>query len=165
MFGGNFPPRNWAYCDGALLAISQNQALFSILGTTYGGDGRTTFGLPDLRGRSPIGPRTGPGLPTYNLGARGGDYQNILTVNQLASHTHTGAMKVSSASAEENSPPAGGAIAGGQSIFNEETPNIALSNSSVETAATGGNVPVNNMQPYLAVNYIIALFGVFPSRN
>ena len=93
MFAGNFAPRAWALCEGQLLAINSNQALFSILGTTYGGDGRTSFGLPDLRGRGPISPGTGPGLPSYREGQRGGATTNVLNVTQIPAHNHTGAVR------------------------------------------------------------------------
>ncbi len=102
MFAGNFAPRGWAFCDGQLLAVSQNDALFSLLATVYGGDGRTTFGLPDLRGRIPIHAGTGPGLSPRRLGAKFGTEEETLTVNQLPSHSHT--LQVSTAAATQNSP-------------------------------------------------------------
>jgi microcystin-dependent protein len=126
MFAGDFAPRGWAFCDGQLLAISQNDALFSLLGTIYGGDGRTTFGLPDLRGRVPIHEGNGPGLSTHPLGSRGGSETN--------SHSFL---------------PIRG-----------DTSATGASNSAVADAS-----PENNMQPYLAINFIIALVGIYPSRN
>ena len=178
LFAGNFAPRNWAFCDGQLLAISQNSALFSILGTTYGGDGRTTFALPDLRGRAPIHAGTGPGLTPRNLGSRSGIEENVLNVNQLPSHNHlaTNDLKVSSGNATQQIATAGSSIAtpgspGGRGFdatygFNQTTPDVSLnSGGPITTGNTGSNLPINNMQPYLTINYIIALQGIFPSRN
>jgi microcystin-dependent protein len=174
LFGSNFAPRSWAFCNGQLLSIAQNTALFSILGTTYGGDGRTTFGLPDLRGRVAIGPGNGPGLPSYNLGQIGGQENVTLTTNEMPSHTHaaaasgglqTGTGKGDSGNPQGNyiddssiatdlfKPTGGGPIMkGGEGL-------------TVTNANTGGNQGHNNMQPYLVLNYIICLQGVFPSRN
>ena len=186
MFGGNFAPRGWALCSGQLLSISQNTALFSILGTTYGGDGRTTFALPDLRGRAPVSAGRGPGLSDRRLGQRSG--QETVTLNQLEipSHTHlaqaetTTVMSVSSAGATSAAPVAGNSLAAVSSergkvtnakIYNAEAPDTVLSTGTVATGTTvtnqlsGGSRAHDNMQPYLAVNYIIALLGVFPSRN
>ncbi len=175
MFAGNFAPRTWAFCEGQLLAISQNTALFSILGTTYGGDGRTTFGLPDLRGRAPIGPGSGPGLPTYRLGQKSGSPTNFLTVNQLPSHTHAVAANVSSGNATQNAATQGASIATpgsgeGRSFtqtagFNRSTPDVTLNGNSVIIGNTGGSQAVNNMQPFVGIYYIICLQGVFPSRS
>mgnify|MGYP000054799485 CR=1 FL=1 len=166
MFGGNFAPRNWALCDGQLLAINNYQALFSILGTTYGGDGRTTFALPDLRGRAPIHEGQGPGLPSYRLGQKGGIEQNTLTLANMPAHNHGGgSLNVSNQAGEETSPPAGGSIGGGAAIYNAEAPNTTLNQNSIVINNEGGNQPVNNMQPYQALNYIICLQGIFPSRS
>lgn len=175
MFGGNFAPRGWALCEGQLLAISQNTALFSILGTTYGGDGRTTFALPDLRGRSPISAGRGPGLNDIRLGERGGAEMKTLNVTELPNHTHTNSLKVSSANASQSDPTPGSSIAKpgatkGRTFeatdgFNAATPDVTLNGNSVTTGNTGGNQPFNIRNPYLGVNYIIALQGVFPSRN
>lgn len=182
MFGGNFAPRGWAFCEGQLLPISQNQALFSILGTIYGGDGRTTFALPDLRGRVPIGPGTGPGLPTYRQGARGGQYEVTLNTNQIPAHSHTqlsgsvsgtikiGANTEAGTSSEAADQTFGDAQAGG--VYNNQAADEFLGapvthnlTPSVQLANTGGSQPHNNMQPYLACYYIIALQGTFPSRS
>ena len=162
MFGGNFAPRGWAFCDGQLLSISANSALFAILGTTYGGDGRTTFGLPDLRGRVSMHPGHGPGLSSYNLGQKGGTETNVLQPNQVPN------IKASSANATQTAATAGSSIAtpgttSGRTFtategFNTSSPNVNLNSG-------GGSTPVNNIQPYLCVNYIIALQGVFPSRS
>lgn len=174
MFGGNFAPRGWAYCDGQLLSIAANTALFSILGTTYGGDGRTTFALPDLRGRAPIHQGTGPGLSTYRLGERGGNEQSYLNVTNLPSHNHLGSGTIKAAF----TPPAGGGnttspsganLSGvsGSNIYSNQAPNVtmAANNVNVTVSNTGGNMPFSNMQPFLVVNFIIATVGIFPSRN
>jgi len=162
IFAGNFAPRSWALCDGQLLAISQNQALFSLLGTTYGGDGRTTFGLPDLRGRVPIHEGTGPGLSQRNLGARSGQEKVTVTVNQLASHNHP--LKASTDAGGQSSP-AGNVTGESPSldIYAEENPTVALSPDAI--ASVGGSQSHNNIQPFQCVNFIIALFGIYPSRN
>ncbi|MCP9769230.1 phage tail protein [Lacihabitans sp. LS3-19] len=165
LFGGNFAPRGWAYCDGQLLSIASNQALFSILGTTYGGDGRTTFALPDLRGRAPIAPGTGPGLTNHQLGQRGGTETNTLNVTNLPAHTHS--MNASNDTASSGSPASnslGTAARGGTVLpYAPGAANQVAMGST--TGSAGGNIPFNNMQPYLALNYIIALVGIFPSRN
>lgn len=175
MFGGNFAPRGWAFCEGQLLAVSQNTALFSILGTTYGGDGRTTFALPDLRGRTPIGPGTGPGLSTHRLGQRGGSQTNTLTLLNLPSHSHSAAGTVKAYFA----PPIGGGEtnnptganfsgpAGGTNVYSgsEANANMATNNVSVTVGATGGGQSFSIMQPFECVYFIIALMGIYPSRN
>ena len=165
LFGGNFAPRGWAYCDGQLLSIASNQALFSILGTTYGGDGRTTFALPDLRGRAPIAPGTGPGLTNHQLGQRGGTESSTLNVTNLPAHTHS--MNASNDTASVGSPASnslGTAARGGTVLpYALGAANQVAMGST--TGSAGGNIPFNNMQPYLALNYIIALVGIFPSRN
>ena len=159
MFGGNFAPRGWAFCDGQLLAIAQNTALFSILGTTYGGDGRTTFALPDLRGRAAVHPGHGPGLSSYNLGQRGGSETNTLNINQLPAHNHAISAKEEANAAD----PSGNYIAGtGSNAFGTTADKQMNANS---TANAGGGQSVNNIQPFECVNYIIALEGTFPSRS
>jgi microcystin-dependent protein len=163
MFAGNFAPRGWAMCDGQLLAVSQNDALFSILGTTYGGDGRTTFALPDLRSRVPIHAGTGPGFSTRRLGSKSGSETNILSVNNLPSHSHT----VNAVIEDGNqSLPTGNLPAGTKLLdkeYSDATGNTTMSASMLNN--TGNNQAVNNMQPYLTIHYIIATIGVFPSRN
>jgi len=175
MFAGNFAPRSWALCEGQLLAINSNQALFSILGTTYGGDGRTSFGLPDLRGRANVGPGNGPGLSDRRLGAKGGTEYNILNSTQIPSHNHSMNVKVSSGNATVSSAVNGvstatpGETSGRAFVpslgYNSETPNISLTQQSVIVGNTGANQSVNNMQPWLGLNFIICLFGLFPSRS
>lgn len=160
MFGGNFPPRGWAFCDGQLLPISSHSALFSILGTTYGGDGRSTFALPDLRGRVPIHPGSGPGLQSRRLGEKSGQEQVTLTVNEMPSHTHQGGMEVGTGKS--------GATANGGYIADSNDINKAGGGGNfagLQIANAGGNQAHNNMQPYNCVNFIIALEGVYPSRS
>lgn len=151
LFAGNFAPRGWAFCEGQLLSIAQNTALFSILGTTYGGDGRVTFALPDLRGRVPLHPGQGPGLSSYSLGEAAGTETVTLTEAEMPTHSHS--MVIST------TQPGGTAKA----IEGELTPNPIVAPNAVGN--TGGSQPHPNMQPYLALNYIIALQGIFPSRN
>ena len=167
MFGFNFPPRGWAQCDGQILPISQNQSLFSLLGTTYGGDGRTTFALPELRGRVPIhvGDSDTPGSSQHNLGQRSGAEGHELSPAEIVSHTHT--LRGTNASPASSSP-SGNRHAPGGGARTAVVPcgpasNLVALNSSTVTE-TGG-APHNNMQPYQAVNFCIATQGLFPSRN
>jgi microcystin-dependent protein len=155
--GFTFAPRGYALCDGQLLPISQNQALFALLGTTYGGDGRTTFALPDLRGRVPV--HEGDG---YSLGIRSGQEGIALSLNELPAHLHR--AEASNSDATQNAPQ-GNVWAAKRSGTNYGTapPNTALSPESISTV--GGGQPHNNMQPYLVLNFVIALQGLFPSRN
>lgn len=160
--GFNFAPRGWAFCDGQLLAISQNDALFSLLGTIYGGDGRTTFGLPDLRGRAPVHMGSGPGLTPRNIGAKGGQENVTLSSTQLPAHPHT--LKASSASASYGT--AAGAILASKRrtrIYSSGTPNADMASNTLTTV--GGNQSHNNMPPYRTLNCIIALTGIYPSRQ
>ena len=162
MFAGNFAPRGWAFCDGQLLAVSQNDALFSLLGTIYGGDGLTTFGLPEMRGRISIHQGTGPGLSQRRLGSKGGGEKVTLTTNQLASHTHD--FHGSTKNADSNAPQ-------GRVVGNSDTirylksvvQDTSMASSSI--ANTGGSRSHTNLQPTLCINYIIALFGIYPSRQ
>ena len=171
MFGGNFAPRGWALCDGSLLSISQNQALFSILGTTYGGDGRTTFGLPDLRGRVPMHPGSGPGLTTRTLGQKSGTETNTLTESQLPSHTHTASGTVSpqckNGSGDDSNPkdayPAGATT--DHVCRNSQSNDGRIYPYLLPSVIRCGGQSVNNIQPFQCVNFIIALVGTYPSRN
>lgn len=169
MFGGNFAPRSWALCDGQLLAISQNDALFSLLGTIYGGDGRTTFGLPDLRGRIAMHAGSGPGLTTRRLGEKGGAEQAHLTSANVASHSHTATLHAESKAGVSGNPTNNMlARAGATSMYTgaDPTENKIMSGQSVligANASSGQGVPIRN--PLQCVNYIIALFGIYPSRQ
>lgn len=171
IFAGNFPPRGWAFCDGSLISIAQNSALFAILGTTYGGDGRTTFGLPDLRGRAPIHAGQGPGLSNYTEGEMGGSQSVSLQVANLPAHNHpataTAQVQVSELSASSDEAT-NHFLANTASNFYATVGSPGQNLGGVSAAATvgntGGNVPVSVMQPYLAINYIIAMEGIFPSR-
>ncbi|WP_298511756.1 phage tail protein [uncultured Kordia sp.] len=179
MFGGNFAPRGWALCNGQLLAISSNSALFSILGTTYGGDGRTTFALPDLRGRSAIHPGTGPGLSTIKLGQRGGAEYHTLNVLEMPNHSHSGAtlkgsIMVNDEDATTDDPANANfgvaqASEGDVSPYNAINNNAAMAANSVSvtgnTLATGGNQSFYIRNPFEGVNFIIAMLGVYPSRS
>lgn len=161
MFAGNFAPRGWAFCDGQLLAVSQNDALFSLLGTIYGGDGRTTFGLPDVRGRIPIHAGTGPGLSPRRLGAKGGAESVTLTVNQMPSHSHD-----FHASADPTTTPNPQDNVLGEAIADRIYSPTADQNLASSTISNiGGSRSHTNLMPFLCINYIIALFGIYPSRH
>ena len=162
MFAGNFAPRGWALCDGQLLAVSQNNALFALFGTIYGGDGRTTFGLPDLRGRIPLHQGTGSGLSARKLGSRGGRETVTLVTNQLASHTHDWNANTADAT---DSAPQGKVLAKPVNLrfWEPADPNTDLDSHTI--ANTGGSRSHNNLMPTLCVNFIVALFGIFPSRQ
>jgi microcystin-dependent protein len=152
----NFPPKGWAFCNGQLLPINQNQALFSILGTTYGGDGRVNFGLPNLQGRMPV--HTGDGIV---LGERGGETAHTLNISELPAHTHT---PVGSSTLPPTAPGAAGNLwsANNAKPF-AASPNVAMNPACI--LPTGGSQPHENMSPYLVLNFIVALQGIFPSQN
>lgn len=162
MFGGNFAPRGWAFCDGQLLPIASYSALFSILGTIYGGDGRTTFALPDLRGRAPIHEGVGPGLETYRQGQRGGVEHVTLNITQIPSHTHLAAAKA--ASGVDADTPAGNTWSNGE-VYSSGKPTETMDTGAISVLNAGGSQSHENRPPFLVVNYIIALQGVFPSRS
>jgi microcystin-dependent protein len=172
MFAGNFAPRNWALCQGQIMSIAQNTALFSLLGTTYGGNGQTTFALPDFRGRVAVGTGQGPGLANKDLGEVSGVENVTLVVTQIPAHSHAATINVNS-NAGTLSNPTGNYLAGGQDATANpiptyaaaSTPAATLNASTVTGGNTGGSQPHSNMQPYLGMNYIICLFGIFPSRN
>ena len=163
MFGGNFAPRGWALCNGQILSISQNTALFSILGTTYGGDGVQTFALPNLQSRMPMHAGNGPGLSPRTLGQTGGAETTTLTINNLPAHNHL--INVKSDTGNSNTPtnnnPAGDADATATPFANKADSTMAASTVSM----TGGSQPVSTESPFLVVNFIIALEGIYPSRN
>ncbi len=171
LFAGTFAPSGWALCDGQILPINTNQALYSLLGTTYGGDGRTTFALPDFRGRFPVSPGLGPGLPDYRQGAKGGAETHALTVQEIPSHTHSlsGTSSIGSSPDPNGQLPAvaqteveRGATPQAVDMYGS-TPNVQLAADSV--LPNGGNQALNIRNPFLGLNYIIALRGVFPSRS
>ena len=168
MFAGNFAPRSWALCDGQLLAVSQNDALFSLLGTIYGGDGRTTFALPELRGRVPVHMGSGPGLSPRQLGQKGGAETVTLSVSQIPSHNHDGALQ--GVETDATSADATGrmfAKSVGGSAYHTGTGRgegpVAMAAGAL--AQTGGSQPHSNLAPTLCLNFIIALFGIYPSRG
>ena len=176
MFAGNFAPRQWAFCAGQLLPIAQNTALFSILGTTYGGDGRTTFGLPDFRARTPVGATgsggmgSGPGLDNISLGQKGGEVSHTLNVTQMPQHNHTATVTVNvqGKNAGPNvTDPVGAVPAEAEAYSNDLTGlgNLGGVTASATIDNNGGSQPFNLRNPYQGMNFIIALQGLFPSRN
>ena len=181
-FGFGFAPRGWASCDGQLMPISGNDALFSLLGTTYGGDGRTTFGLPDLRGRSPLGDGAGSGLSNRQLGEKVGTETNVLNVTQLPAHNHAVSFDGQNINAGVSIPSVnddgttdeseGNILANSAGSYAAPTAadttlsafNAAVT-GTVNSTNTGNNAAVNNIQPSLAVNYCICLVGIYPPRS
>lgn len=168
LFAGNFAPRGYALCNGALLSIQQNAALFSILGTTFGGNGTTTFGLPDLQGRAPIGSGSGAGLSPVQLGEKSGSQTVTLTSANVPAHTHP---LLASPDTGTVATPTGNALAatgdgqgGSLPSFATTAPNQTMAAASIGANA-GGGVPVSIRNPYLGITYIIATQGIFPSRN
>ncbi len=163
LFGGNFAPAGWAFCSGQILSIAQNTALFSLLGTTYGGNGVTTFALPDLRGRVPIHAGQGPGLADYFLGQVSGTGTVTLLTGNLPTHTHP---LIATPEPGTTSNPTGAYLSNTGALdkeYNTSGTFVAMNAGAVGPA--GGNLPIDKMQPYLAVSYIICLQGIFPSRN
>ncbi|HET9638615.1 MAG TPA: tail fiber protein [Allosphingosinicella sp.] len=161
MFAGNFNPSGWSFCDGQLLPISENETLFQLIGTTYGGDGESTFALPNLQSRIPIHMGTGPDGTTYQLAEMSGTEQETLTVQQIPAHTHPFFVNGDSGSA---SNAAGAMPATGITIYRPDQPaNVPLNAGAV--TPVGGSQPHDNMQPFLCINYIISLFGIFPSQT
>jgi len=187
IFGGNFEIRGFAFCWGQILSIAQNTALFSLLGTTYGGNGQTTFQLPDLRGRAPIGWGQGNGLSNYSLGQVGGTESTTLTINNMPAHTHaanvsslTTTPSASTAAGTSNTPgpnlvpaalptigggPSATTIKGYAAKDNTTTLGTGTVSGTITINPSGGTQPFSIINPYLAVTYLIALEGIFPSRN
>jgi len=164
IFAGNFAPRNWAFCDGQLLPIAQNTALFSLVGTTYGGDGVSTFALPNLQGRAAMHAGSGPGLTSRSLGENGGAETVTLTAQQLATHQHAlGANQSSGANDDDPGPTAVPGASVGMNLYGVASNPVDMADGVVDS--TGGGQAHNNMQPYLVLNYIIATIGVYPSQN
>lgn len=165
IFPFNFAPKGWAFCDGQLLPLSQNTALFSLLGTTYGGNGKSNFALPNMQGNAPMHPGQGPGLSLHDLGETGGSQTVSLLLSEIPFHPHT--MRASS-DAADNFVAVGNMLAKpvgrGNNLYSQTTTPLAALNDLALTPA-GGDLPHNNMQPYLTLNFCIALQGVFPPRG
>lgn len=175
MFSFNFAPKGWTTCSGQLLPINQNQALFSVLGTTYGGDGRVTFGLPDLQSRVPVGQGQGIGLSSYTLGQRGGEEAHTLNISEMAAHNHNLMVDSSTAASNNTGVPSTSVVLGQTTgvpasgslfpllLYASGTAGAALDAHSITT--TGGSQPHTNIMPYLTLNFCISLQGIFPSPN
>lgn len=163
IFPFNFAPRGWAWCDGQLLPLSQNTALFSLLGTTYGGDGKSNFALPDLQGRAPMHPGQGPGLSLHDLGETGGSETVALLESEIPSHSH--ALRASTDPADLQAPTPNRSLARSTSGFAYIAANPTVAMAPESLAPAGGDQPHNNMQPYLTFYFCIALQGVFPPRT
>ncbi|MBO0934038.1 phage tail protein [Fibrella aquatilis] len=173
LVGLNFAINGWAICNGQLLSISENEVLFNLIGTTYGGDGQSTFGVPDLRGRVPIHMGQGPGLPNYTIGQAAGSFEQTLTVQHLPAHTHPytyqplAQLGAGTATNPENGFFAAGAGRGGQFYQPLANANTQMANVTTlaQTSSAGGNQPIQIAQPYLVLNYVISLFGIYPTPN
>lgn len=164
IFAGNFAPRGWAFCDGQLLPIAENTALFSLVGATYGGDARTTLGLPNLQGRTAMHPGRGPGLTARRLGEQVGVETVTLAESQIPAHSH--ALRGTASAGDKTAPSAAAALAqprGGR-IYSDQTASLEPL-ASYAASTTGGGQSHNNMQPYIVMNFIIALMGLYPSRS
>jgi microcystin-dependent protein len=162
IFPFSFAPKGWAFCNGQLLPISQNTALFSLLGTTYGGDGKSTFALPDMQGNAPMHPGQGPGLSLHDLGEMGGSETVTLLQSEIPAHTH--ALQFSNNDSGVQTP-AGQLLAGGVGVGQYAVPGPLVQMNPNVVAPIGGDQPHNNMMPYLTLNFNIALQGVFPPRT
>jgi microcystin-dependent protein len=163
MFAGNFAPKNWAFCQGQILSIAQNTALFSLLGTTYGGNGTTTFALPDLRGRVPVGTGQGPGLSNYALGQMSGAESVTMSVNQMPAHQHGVTPPAKNGGGDDTNPGGTKFMATASTDLYANASNVTM--GAYSTGVAGGNQPLPIVQPYLGMNYVICLYGVYPSRN
>jgi microcystin-dependent protein len=165
-FAGNFAPRGWAFCAGQILPIAQNTALFSLLGTTYGGNGQTTFALPDFQGRVAVGQGQGPGLPSIDLGEEAGSPTESVIITEMPAHVHT---ITEGASTVDGNPNAVKSPANAFPGYSDSAPLYATASNAnlapITCGPAGGSQPHNNMQPFLGMNYIIATEGVYPSRN
>lgn len=183
-WGPNFAPRGWAFCQGQTMAISQNSALFSLLGTIYGGDGRNTFMLPNLGGRVPIGAGQSPGTSNYTLGEQAGSESTTLTINNMPSHAHattatvSATLPLSTATATTATPAAGEVLASANGSFGRDAVDVKIyapapgtvqvplnSSANVTVQPTGGSQPFSLLQPFTAINYIICVQGIFPPRD
>ena len=161
LFAGNFAPNGWMFCDGQLLSIADNEVLFNLIGTTYGGDGQVTYALPDLRGRVPVHQGNG-GQSNYIIGQAGGVESAVLTAGQMPAHRHSMLASTSPASAAHGPSEVLGSSAT-MNLYGAGTPNMAMDPNAI--AQVGGGQPHDNMPPYVALSYIVSLFGVFPSQN
>lgn len=171
-FGFNFPPRGWAYCNGAILPISRYTALFSLLGTYYGGDGKTTFGLPNLQGNTAIGFGSSPQMGEVTIGEVGGATNYTMTLAQMPTHNHTAVSTISVpafADTGNNPNPNGNALAitGTTNMYSNQTADVRMAsyNATGNMLPVGSSIPVSTISPYLVLNYCIAMEGIFPSRN
>jgi len=160
MVGFNFAPAGWATCDGQVMAISQNDTLFTLIGTTYGGDGQETFNLPDLRGRLPIHAGQGPGLSNKQIGESAGTETVTLTTQQIPLHTHL--AQAQAGAGNQSTPNNGVWAASGQAQYGAGTGSVAMKNTLLSTS--GGSQPHDNMMPYTTITFIISLFGIFPTQ-
>ncbi len=165
IFAGNFAPRNWAFCNGQLLPLAQNTALFSLVGTIYGGDGRTNFGLPNLQGRAPMHPGSGPGLSPRQLGQTGGTESVTVTAAQMPAHAHQAQGSLSTANANVPSETTLLGSTPTQYTYGNSSEGNDTDMAPDSLGTTGGGQPHSNMQPYLAINFIIALLGTYPERT
>jgi microcystin-dependent protein len=168
IFGFNFAPRGWAFCQGQLLPISQNTALFSLLGTQYGGDGKSNFALPDLQGRLAIGQGVGPGLPNFNIGETGGSETTTLLTSEIPAHTHGGGASLTQAASTATAStanPDGAVPATSTTNRYATTTDAFMAQFTFSLGNAGQGQPVSVMQPYLAINYCIAMQGIYPPRQ
>jgi microcystin-dependent protein len=169
MFAGTFNPRTWLFCNGQIMSIASNTAMFSLLGTTYGGNGQTTFAIPDFQGRVAVGTGTGPGLPNVQLGEKAGSPSVTLLSTNMPAHTHgiTGTVSIQAAGDGALGTDAAGRYLGPGSFYSaaSELQTMAPAVTALTATPAGGSQPVNIMPPYLGMNYIICQFGIFPSRN
>lgn len=171
MFAGNFNPRTWLFCNGQILSIAQNTAMFSLLGTTYGGNGQTTFAVPDFRGRVAVGTGAGPGLPNVQLGEMAGTPTVTLLTTNMPAHNHaitgTVTMQANSGTDGQTDDPTGRRLSGANIYTNltSEPAVMAPLTTNLTIGVNGGSQPFSIMPPYLGMNYIICMFGIFPSRN
>jgi microcystin-dependent protein len=161
IFAGSFAPVGWAFCDGSLQAISDNNALYALLGTTYGGDGVTTFALPDLRGRAPLHQGQSIGTSNYTVGQRGGVESVVLTANQIPSHSH--APQGQSGAGTQSNPQGNVWAASALDQYSSSAPSVSMAANALSTV--GSNTPHDNMPPFTCVSFIISLFGIFPTAT
>lgn len=170
-FAGNFAPKNWAFCQGQVINIASNTALFSILGTVYGGNGTTTFGLPDLRGRAVVGVGQGAGLSQYSLGQVGGSTNTTINQTQMPAHVHTLSAQLTPKASDNGATamPTNAVFAtasnGSPSFATSPSTSMAGFTAALTTSPTGGNQPFSIQHPVMALNYIVCLYGVYPARN